>query len=307
MSRGYIRATRPQLPDWLQPLVDGYFRSLTRRGRSSLTKRAYGYELRDLAQWLEAAGVASLADIQRRHVEEWRDSLDDRKAARTIQVAATAARGLLRWCEDQELPMSSPRLWTRVEAPRLPRLMPKPIAPEDLQRLQEALAAPDFTDIFRLRSRALWWLLFSSGSRISPVLMLNRGDIKDGAATVVQKGGSKHVLLFSDLAVSAVQDYLNARTDDDPALILSHPPIRGGSRLTHGGADIAWNRLSRELSIGHFSSHSIRHTCATTMLRRRVDSLIIAKHLGHRGLGTIANYAEVALEDRRAAMAAMSA
>ena len=291
----------------MQPLVDGYFRSLTRRGRSALTRRAYWYELRDFAQWLTGAGVTSLLDIQRHHVEEWRDGLDGRKAPRTIQVATTAVRGLLRWCEDQELPMSSPRLWTRVEAPRLPRLMPKPIPPEDLQRLQEALAAPDFTDIFRLRSRALWWLLFSSGSRISPVLQLNRGDIKDGAATVTQKGGGRHVLLFSELAVGAVEDYLRARTDDDPALILSHPPIRKGSRLTHGGADIAWNRLSRELGIAHFSSHSIRHSCATVMLRRRVDSLVIARHLGHRGLGTIANYAEVALEDRRAAMAAMSA
>lgn len=306
--RGYIRQTRPQLPDWMQPLVDGYFRSLTRRGRSALTRRAYWYELRDFGQWLTVAGVGSLADIQRHHVEEWRDELDGRKAARTIQVATTAGRGLLRWCANQDdLEMSSPLLWQRVEAPRLPRLMPRPIPPEDLQRLQAALAEPAFTDIMQLRSRALFWLLFSSGSRISPVLGLNRDSIKDTSATVVQKGGSKHVLLFSELAVSAAEDYMQARVDDDPAMFVGHPAIRKGSRLTHGGADTAWNRLAAELGIGHFSSHSIRHTCATTMLRRRVDSLIIARHLGHRGLTTIAGYAQVDLEQRREAVAAMSA
>ena len=127
---------------------------------------------------------------------------------------------------------------------------------------------------------------------------------------MVQKGGSKHVLLFSELAVSAAEDYMQARVDDDLALFLGHPHRVGcakGSRLTHGGADTAWNRLAAELGIGHFSSHSIRHTCATTMLRRRVDSLIIARHMGHRGLATIAGYAEVGLDQRREAVAAMSA
>ncbi len=307
--RGRIYKPRGPMPPWLEPLVDGFLRSLTRRGRRPNTGRAYMYELRDFGEWLNLAGVQSLPELTYSHIEEWQDDVQARKATRTQMVAATAVKELLKWCAKQELAMSNPMLYLRVESPRVPQLTPRPIPLRDLQAIQEALKEPDWRDVLKLRTRALWWLLYSSGSRVGAVLSLNRDGIHDGAALVIQKGGGRHTLLFSELAERAVRDYLSVRSDDNIAMFIGFPTKdrRPGERMTPTSVDCAWNRLARELGISHFSSHSIRHTTATTMLRQRVDSLVIAKHLGHRGLATIQGYAEVALEARREAMQLMQA
>jgi site-specific recombinase XerD len=288
---------------------DGYFRALTRRGRRAKTLRAYHFELQDFGEWLNNAGVQGLVDLRRSHIEEWQDDVAARKAPKTQQVAATAIKGLLRWCADQELSMAHPMLYLRVDTPRIPPALPRPIPLRDLQTIQEALREPVWTDLLRLRTRALWWLLYSSGSRIGAVLSLNRDSIHQGEVVVTQKGGSSHTLIFSELAIRATQDYLKMRTDQEPALFIGHRTEyrQPGRRLTISAADTTWKRLAVELDVRHFSSHQIRHALATAMLRHGTDSLVIAKHLGHRSLTHVMNYAEVAMEQRREAIAALGA
>ncbi|MFI5283546.1 MAG: tyrosine-type recombinase/integrase [Candidatus Dormibacterales bacterium] len=306
---------RGPMPAWLQELEAGYFRYLTRRGRRPDTLTAYRFELQDFATWMGSAGVASLAELQRSHIEQWQDDVATRKSLKTQQLAAAAVRGLLRWCANQELEMSNNALFLRVDSPRVPASRPRPIPRADLEVLQSALAEPDRRDIIQLRTRALFWVLFSSGSRISAALSMDRDSIRDRSADVIQKGGRTHTLLFSDLAVAAVNDYLGARLDDNPALFVGHPGqwrcAHGSSgsrpitRLTKNRADACWYQLAKALEIGRFSSHRIRHSCGTSMLRNHVEGIVIAKHLGHHGLETVMAYAEVGLERRRDAVDAL--
>jgi site-specific recombinase XerD len=102
------------MPAWIQALLDGYLRYLNRRGRRPKTLEAYRYEIQDFAEYLNLAGVASLPDLQRSHIEEWQDDVASRKALKTQQVASTAVRGLLKWCADQDRPMSNPMLYSEV-------------------------------------------------------------------------------------------------------------------------------------------------------------------------------------------------
>ena len=301
------------LPAWLPPLIEGYLRSLSRRGRRPGTLRAYRFELADFGNSL--LDVPGLPALLRSHVEAWQDGMVERKAPRSQMVAAAAVKGFLKWAADQELELSNAMLYLRVASPRIPHGVPRPISAQDLAAIQRALAEPDWTDLLQLRARALFSVLFSSGSRITAVLSLDRDSIRDGSAVVMQKGGGTHTLLFSVEAVQAVSDYISRRTDSHPALFVTHGArlmgptreIASATRLGSGDANVGWKRLSAQLDIARFSSHQIRHTCGTTMLRHGVDGLVIAKHLGHRSLNHIANYAEVVFDQRRAAMAAMSA
>jgi site-specific recombinase XerD len=300
---------RGPMPAWLQLLEDGYLRALHRRGRRPKTLQAYHYELQDFFQFVTDAGVSNLLELRRPHLEQWQDEVASRKALKTQQVAATAVRGLLKWCADQELAMANPMLYLRLDSPRVPSSDPRPILRHDLKIIQEALMQPDFANMIQLRTRALFWILFSSGSRIGAALSMNRDSIHDRSARVIQKGGRPHTLMFNDLAVASVHDYLGARTDDDPALFIGHHGAgrsqRAGGRLTIGRADATWALLSQALGVGRFSSHQIRHSTATTMLRNHVDGIVVAKVLGHRGLATVMGYTDVDQDQRRAAIDAL--
>jgi site-specific recombinase XerD len=295
-------------PDWWLELSAGYLRSLGRLGRRPNTQRAYSYELLDFGEWLDRAGVRSLPELTRRHIECWQDEVHERKAPRTQQVAACAVRGVLRWAADQDLPLSNPSLWLRVVRRRAPRLKPRPIPLTDLQLIWAYFESPasytPSTALLVLRTRALFWLIFSSGARISEALSLNRISVADGTALVIQKGGSEHRLMISQKAAATMAEYVAARTDPSLALFVSyarHP----FSRLGQQEAQRSWNQLCRDLGIARFTSHQIRHSCATELLRQHIDSLVIAKHMGHRGLGSIEGYAEVGLDSRRLAMEAL--
>jgi site-specific recombinase XerD len=163
------------------------------------------------------------------------------------------------------------------------------------------LAEPS-NSLVDLRTRALFWVILSSGARISEALSLARLSIRDLSAIVIQKGGSEHQMIVSEMAQIAVTDYLTARHDHSEAMFISHRPDRLDGVLSNKETQHEWSRLCLKLGIRRFTSHQIRHTCATEMLRQGVHPMVIAKHMGHRGLGSIEGYAEVGLEARRRAV-----
>jgi site-specific recombinase XerD len=258
--------------------------------------------------------VEALGDLNHHHLEDWQDDMLSRKAPPTQSVATTAVRELLRWASRQDLPLT-PSLWLSLEHRRKPRLLPKPIPLTQLQIVLAAFDKPD-EDLTRLCARALFWLLYSSGARISEALSLDRDSFQDRSAEVIQKGGSPHTLMISAKAEAALQDYLEARTDSCRALFAFHGPGRlwlatlslhprplpPPTRLRIKGAQRGWNGLCTELGIKRFTSHQVRHSCATTMLRHGINALVIAKHLGHADLDSISGYAEVEEASRRGAL-----
>jgi integrase/recombinase XerD len=286
-------------PGWWRELCDGYLRWLTRKGRRANTKRAYGFELLAFARWLDQEGIADLEQLTGGELERFQDWRAERIKPKTQQVSAAALRGLFRWAATQEPPRCSAALWLHLSTPRTARAMPRPVAPADLAKLLAALSPrPKATDLVRLRTRALFLLILSSGARISEALSLDRDSLRDRQAIVIQKGGSEKLLVISETADEAIADYLASRSDSCPALFVGHKRVTARLRI-HGAQD-AWDQLSAELGISHLTSHRIRHSTATELLRQGVDSLVIAKHLGHRGLGSIAGYAEVGLATRHA-------
>lgn len=293
-------------PQWWAEISDGYLRSVTRSGRRPNTRLAYSYELMDFGNWLDRAGVVTIGELSRQHLEGWQDEIGERLAPRTQMVAATAVRGALRWAADHDLPLSSPMLWLRVTHRRVPPCVPRPIPVSDLTALRARLNSPH-GDLVALRTRALFWVLFSSGARISEALSLTRLSVKDGTALVTQKGGSLHRLMISGKAQEAITDYLAARRDNCVSLFVLHDGPRPMTPLCKQDPQSEWNRLCKELGIARFTSHQIRHSCATELLRQGVNPIVIAKHLGHHGLATIQGYAEVGLDSRRVAMDTMDA
>ncbi len=296
------------VPRWWGGLSDGYLRSLSRHARRPNTLVAYRNELDDFGSWLLEQRVRGLPELRRDHVESWQDDLQKRKAVSTQGVAATALRGFLKWAADQELELASPTLWLRVATPRVPPPLPRPIPMADLAVIQQALAEVDPDQLWRLRTRALFWLIYSSGCRISEALSLMRGAFEGGdTAAVIQKGGRRHVLVISERARAALLDYQARRVDTVPSLFASLESFRLNHPLRKREVQNGWDVLAGALDVQRFTTHQLRHSCATAILRESGDVSLAAKHLGHRSLQAIQGYAEVAMEKRRQAVSRLDA
>jgi integrase/recombinase XerD len=309
---GRPRVTSEPGPLWFREIAAGHLASLRRKGRRPNTLTAYKYELRALGHWLDREAIANAEQLTGQQLERWQDFRAGEVVPRTQQIAATAVRAALRWAAIQEPPMAAPTLWLRISTPHTARLLPRPIPRADLKKVIAAIAPrPAPSDLERLRTRALFLVILSSGARISEALSLDRDQLQGRAAMVIQKGGSEKLVLISAAADEAIADYLDARSDKCPALFVEHGPGRAWLAglanpqpdlqlpwRVRKGVQVAWDHLCLEVGIPRFTSHQIRHTCATELLRQHVDSLVIAKHMGHRDLSSIGGYAEVGLDER---------
>lgn len=283
--------------------INGFLASIRRRGLSPATATIYGWALRDLETWLAARGVVDVRELDRELLEGWQDSLQQRLSPKSRAVAATAVRGCLLWAADRDL--VDWRLQRSVVTVRTAKGMPRPIPLKNLRRIVAYLAPRRRGATEReLRDRALFTLLLTTGARISEVLRLERAAILEDRPVVVQKGGSQKRLLITPTARQQLLDYLARRPDDLPWLFVTTEARR---QLGRQQVQRAWKLLAGKVGVPRWTSHQLRHTCATEMRRAGISPLVIAEHLGHSNLATLPNYAAIVDEDEGQKIEALEA
>ncbi len=286
------------MPFDLQAAADEYIGWLQlEANRSPNTVRAYSSELRKLQSFLAANGHSlALADLRHEDLRAYQ-----RHLAQTLKSPASRARALvairawLRWLAKEGI--NERDLSNGITLPKLEQRLPKPIDPDELSRLLNAL--PSSTQVEK-RNRALVQFLISTGCRISEALALDRTDFpRSGNRLVVTGKGSKQraVYLTEDARV-AIEDYLSAREDTSMALFVNYDRAAADDRnrrLTSAGARFIVKKLRRELGAWSFKSpHVARHTTATTLLEvTGGDVRLVQEVLGHANLNTLQGYTKI--------------
>jgi integrase/recombinase XerD len=288
---------------WLDQVLEDFERSMLRRDMSRATVRTYRWAMQDLFGGMRSAGLTDIRALNRDVLEDWQDTMVERKwRPRTRALAVTAARQLVKWAAEHDL--VDFRLEKALVKVKTPDGRPRPIPPEDLEAIKRyLLPRRPHMGIVALRDRALFFYLLTTGARVSEALQVRRDDL-DGP-TVRQKGGSEKVLLMPDSARELVDDYLRARADDIPWLWVNHRSNRTGVRLGPPGVREVWRKIAKKVGVKYWTTHQLRHTCATELLAAGVPELVIAEHLGHHGLGSLHIYGQVRPKARQAAVDAL--
>jgi integrase/recombinase XerD len=154
------------------------------------------------------------------------------------------------------------------------------------------------------RDQALLELLYGTGLRRSECSRLDLGDVDLGDGTLWVrngKGRKDRVVPLTTEAASALATYLRdcrpqlAGAAHETALFLS---ARAGRRLTGSGLAKVVRRTARITGLP-FSAHSLRHACATHLLKGGADVRQIQVLLGHKKLATTSLYTDVSILDLR--------
>lgn len=223
----------------------------------------------------------------------------DRLAAKTAQRTTSALRSLLRFLavrgvSDPGLADAVPKVACRQ--PLLPRAL-------TTAQKQALLDSCDREELAGRRDYAVLVLLSRMGLRGGEVAALCLDDIdwRAGEVTVTGKPGRCDRLPMPVDVGEAVCAYLICRpTPADPSerrvFLRVKAPMVG---LTGGGVGQIVASAARRAGLGTMSSHRLRHTAATEMLREGVDLSAIGQVLRHRRTATTAIYARVDVEALR--------
>lgn len=218
-------------------------------------------------------------------------------------VMLAAAKRLLQFCRDRlTLPVLDPEA---ITIPRRPRREVVYLTTDEVERFVRAIpltTAKNRPHWSGLRFRALAEVLLGSAMRIGEVLSLNRTDVdfERKEARVIGKGNKERTVFFTDRALYWLNQYLEIRTDDTPALFVSQNGITRLDRV-----DI-WRPFSRYRKLAGLNKpvrpHLLRHTAATQLLFNGCPVGHIKEILGHERLETTCRY-YLGLDKRAAKLA----
>ncbi len=173
-----------------------------------------------------------------------------------------------------------------IKAPRRPRQMPKYLTEEEVRKLLDA--AKD-----RPRDYAILSLLAYSGLRVSELCNLRIEDV-DLSERVVYvhsgKGDKDRIVVISEKAAEAIENYIFSREDSLEFLFSSQK----SDKITRVQVFRIVKKYAGKAGIKkNVTPHVLRHTLATTMLRRGVDIRYIQQFLGHSSVATTQIYTHV--------------
>lgn len=264
---------------------------ITFKNLSKKTEESYRVSCKLLVSFL---GDIPITEISFINVREWKNWLDKGRSSATVRGYIICLRVVLRFLQKRGYQVLDPDL---IPVPKRPQKIPTFVTPEEVQALIGFADRPvaGYPLANRARNKAIISFIYASGLRASELCALDRSDIRDGAFSVVGKGG-KARLCFVDLRTqSLLSEYLKLRTDSHPALFYSP---QCGRRLTTGNLQRIFLQLSKRAGLERpIHPHTLRHSFATNLLRNNANMRYVQVLMGHSSLATTQIYTHVVDHD----------
>jgi integrase/recombinase XerC len=189
----------------------------------------------------------------------------------------------------------------KVKRQELPEQAPKSLTPEEQFRFVKAA-----TRLKSNRNRALCMLMLHCGLRVSEIAALDVRDVfvtaRKGEVIVrCGKNSKQRRVPLNTAAREALIAYLTEPRDPNEPLFKS----QRGTRISVGAIAYFIRQIAREAGI-EMTSHSLRHTCLTKLIRSGCDIVIVAEVAGHGRLETTRRYSLPTADDKIAAMEKLS-
>ncbi|HTR44374.1 MAG TPA: tyrosine recombinase XerC [Thermodesulfovibrionales bacterium] len=263
---------------------------LTERGASEHTIRSYRKDLETFFAYVnsEAKSVEPV-EIRGFVAGQMKDGLKKSTVGRRLATIRSFYRFLHR---EGFVKVNPAKL---VNAPKLPKLLPKFLTVDDAFSLMEK---PEGIGFMPVRDRAILELLYSNGLRVAELSGLNQDDvnIREGLVKIRGKGRKERIGPIGRKALDALRAYIIERTllkKKEKALFLN----RSGTRLTDRGVRRIVVKYARAALIdGRIGPHTLRHTFATHLLQGGADLRVIQELLGHASLSTTQKYTHLDIQ-----------
>lgn len=279
------------------PFCDDYLAYLQSvRNLAPTSVRAYTNDLGLFSAWLTEQDLKA-TELDAALIRRFVAHLSRQNAAvSTINRMISSIRGYYRFLTRTDRAAHNPM--EGIRGLKRPQPLPSFLFEDEISHLLE-LRGADFT---ALRDRLILELLYSTGCRISELVMIDLDDIdfKRGRILVHGKGRKDRFVFVGGAAAEVLRDFLPLRSErltrlgvrSEKALVVN----ANGRRITQRGvAGIIQKRIMEKGIAKKVSPHTFRHTFATHILDHGADIRVVQEMLGHSSLSTTQVYTHLGL------------
>jgi integrase/recombinase XerC len=267
------------------------------RRRSPHTVRAYAGTAHRLIEFLgrHHGEIIDGARLTRLEASDLRAFLADRRGNGLGSASAarelSGVRAFLKYAADQEgVPAQVPR----TRAPKRPRTLPRPAAPDEAVELAHDAAEAASAPWIGARDLAILLLLYGAGLRVAEALSLTADLLPIGSTLRVTGKRSKMRVVP---VVAAVREAIDDYVRQCPYALGGPVPLFVGARGGPLNPDLVRRSVAaarRRLGLPDtLTPHALRHSFATHLLARGADLRSLQELLGHASLSSTQIYTAV--------------
>lgn len=264
-----------------EALVDAFISAKRIEGCSEKTLRYY----RATIEHLLSETAKPIASITTNDIRSYLANYQSEKQSSkvTIDNMRRIFSSFFSWLEDEDYITKSPV--RRIHKVRTDTLIKEVLSDESLELLRDSCN--------EIRDLAIIDLLASTGMRVGELVNLNRADVnmQERQCVVFGKGNKEREVYFNARTKIHLQQYLDSRRDDNPALFVSLKTP--ASRLTISGVEVRLRHLGVQANVGRVHPHKFRRTLATMAIDKGMPIEQVQKLLGHVKIDTTLHYAMV--------------
>ena len=250
-------------------------------GCSARTLQYYQVTIEHLLKNIDTVIRKITTDEIRTYLAEYQQRNNCSKV--TVEYVRRNISSFFSWLEEEDYILKSPM--RRIHKIKTKQPVKEIISDEMIERLRDNCRCS--------RDLAMIDLLYSTGIRVGELVGLNISDIdfEERECVVYGKGDKERRVYFDAKAKLHLQNYINSRTDTNPALFVTlDSPYE---RLKISGVEIRVRELGRKLNIEKIHPHKFRRTMATRAIDKGMPIEQVQKILGHSQIGTTMQYAIV--------------
>ena len=281
--------------DASEQAINQFLASMAIRGCTERTVFAYRQELKMFFGYVNK----SIRDVTTNDI---RGYLAHCKIVRkncdvTINNRITIIRSLFTWLTEEEYIDKNPML--RIKENKVERKVKPVFTDEQITVIRDVALKQNIRDI------AIVDFLYRTGVRISELTTLDRDDVDffGRQCVVFGKGRKERPVYFNGDAAVHLKEYLESRTDDNPALFVSLK--KPHKRLSVSGVQFMLSGLAKldpRLEGVQINPHKWRRQFVTEMLEKDAPITLVADLVGHCSINTTKkNYANYSKSKAREA------
>lgn len=250
-------------------------------GCSEKTLKYYQTTIDAMVASLEKNVRYILTEDLRKYLTEYQSRNQSSRV--TIDNIRRILSSFFSWLEDEDYIIKSPV--RRIHKVKTASSIKETYSDEDMEKMRD--------NCEKLRDLAMIDMLASTGMRVGEMVLLNRDDINfsERECVVFGKGDKERIVYFDARAKLHLQEYLDSRTDDNPALFVT---LRAPhERIQIGGIEHRLREMGKRLKIPKVHPHKFRRTLATMAIDKGMPIEQLQRLLGHQRIDTTLQYAMV--------------
>ena len=275
-------------------LIQAYENYLSKvKQASENTIASYMRDVRQFAQWLNAAEQIDVIDAKQQNIADYLSHLEEEgRTGATVSRSLASLKNFYSYVVSSGFLESTPV--TEIRVNRGEKKLPQILTGREIELL---LAQPACVDAKGYRDKAMLEVMYATGIRVSELINLNIEDVNIEQGIVKCTDAKKtRVIPLYPAALKALAAYIKDVRDS----MLASPSEQalfvniGGARMSRQGF---WKILKHYQATAHIEKeitpHTLRHSFAVHLLENGADISSLQELMGHSDVSSTQMYTQL--------------